>query len=125
MTQALPSGCPWSNLAQRTDMARRKAVNRTGLQRIEGVRAHAAWVGFVCLECSTANVVKVADLSLLASREPVVNPNVDVNACVSRFLNVRERSGLAKRLTELKRLLMGYGLVPRLSAENRSRLGFG
>jgi len=65
-----------------------------------------------------------ADLTLLASRSPVVNPNIDVNACVSRFLKVRERSNLPKRLRELKELLEEYSLVGRLSPHNKRMLGF-
>ncbi len=64
-----------------------------------------------------------ADLTLLASREPIVNADIDVNGCVSRFLKVRERSDLPKRLAELKRLLSGYHLLSRLSAQNRRLLG--
>lgn len=65
-----------------------------------------------------------ADLTLLASRQPIVNPNIDVNGCVSRVLKVRERSNLAKRLKELKKLLASYQLVERLSVENKKMLGF-
>jgi hypothetical protein len=65
-----------------------------------------------------------ADLNLLASRTPIINPNIDVNACVSRFLKVRERSDLSKRIKELKKLLMDNKLVGRLSAKNRQMLGF-
>jgi hypothetical protein len=66
-----------------------------------------------------------ADLSLLASRTPVVNPNINVDACVSRFLKVRERSNLAKRLRELKELLREYDLVGKLSPHNKKMLGLG
>jgi hypothetical protein len=65
-----------------------------------------------------------ADLSVLASRTPIVNPHIDVNACVSRFLKVRERSDLPKRLAELKKLLLEYDLVAKLSLANRRLLGF-
>jgi len=65
-----------------------------------------------------------ADLSLLARVKPVVNPNVDVDACVSRCLAVRERSNLAKRVNELKKLLLDYKLVGKLSAQNKKALGF-
>lgn len=65
-----------------------------------------------------------ADLSLLASAKPFVNPNIDVDACVSRYLTVRERSNLAKRLKELKKLLVDYSLVGKLSAQNKKTLGF-
>lgn len=65
-----------------------------------------------------------ADLSLLASRIPVVNRDIDVDACVTRFLSVRERSNLPKRIAELKRLLEDYRLTGRLSANNRKLLGY-
>jgi hypothetical protein len=64
-----------------------------------------------------------ADLGLLASKAPVLNPNINVNACVSRFLKVRERSNLPKRIAELKKLLRDYDLVKMLSPENRRLLG--
>ena len=64
-----------------------------------------------------------ADLSLLANPTPIVNTSVDVDACVSRFLKVRENSNLKKRLTELKKLLADYGLAGKLSAHNKKVLG--
>ncbi len=64
-----------------------------------------------------------ADLNLLASRSPVVNSSIDVDGCVSRFLKVRERSNLAKRLKELRKLLEENDLVARLSAQNKKMLG--
>ena len=65
-----------------------------------------------------------ADLSLLASTKPIVNPNINVNACVSRYLTVRERSNLAKRVRELKVLLVDWKLVEKLTPHNRKALGF-
>ncbi len=64
-----------------------------------------------------------ADLSLLASPIPIVNPAIDVDACVSRYLKVREKSNLAKRLRELKKLLVDYKLVGKLSQANKKILG--
>ena len=64
-----------------------------------------------------------ADLSLLASKEPVLNTNIDVNACVTRFLSVREKSDLSKRIKELKMLLKDYDLAARLSPGNKKILG--
>ncbi len=64
-----------------------------------------------------------ADLNLLASREPIVNRNIDVNACVTRFLKVRERSNLKKRLDDLRKLLSDYALVDQLSPQNKKMLG--
>lgn len=65
-----------------------------------------------------------ADLSLLASAKPIVNTNIDVDACVSRYLKVREKSNLKKRLAELKKLLVDDDLVGKLSADHKKMLGF-
>ena len=54
----------------------------------------------------------------------MVKPNIDVDACVTRYLTVRERSNLAKRVRELKKLLVDYKLVGELSLQNRKALGF-
>ncbi len=40
-------------------MARRTTANQTGIERIEGISAHEAWVGFVCIKCSEQNHIKV------------------------------------------------------------------
>ncbi len=61
-----------------------------------------------------------ADLSLLANSAAVVNANIDVDACVARFLKVRERSNLKKRLMELRSLLKDYGLTEKLSSSQCS-----
>ncbi len=65
-----------------------------------------------------------ADLELLASRAPILNANVDVDACVDRSLKVREKSDLPKRIRELKWLLAKYKLVSKLSSKNKRMLGF-
>jgi hypothetical protein len=65
-----------------------------------------------------------ADLTVLASRDPIFNQALDVDACVSRSLTVREKSNLSKRVRELKWILSKYDLVKRLSEQNRRRLGF-
>jgi hypothetical protein len=64
-----------------------------------------------------------ADLNLLASQAPIINRNIDVNACVSRFLKVREHSNLSKRLQELRKLIMDYSLLSQLSSDNKKILG--
>lgn len=64
-----------------------------------------------------------ANLELLASKEPVLNRELDVNACVARSLTVRERSSLQKRVKELKWLLAKYDLVRGLSSRNKKILG--
>ena len=65
-----------------------------------------------------------ADLVLLASAKPIVNKDIDVNAGVSRYLQVREHSNLAKRINELKELLIDYDLIDQLSKKHKELLGF-
>ncbi|MBN1436184.1 MAG: hypothetical protein JW936_03845 [Sedimentisphaerales bacterium] len=65
-----------------------------------------------------------ANLSLLSRPKPIINSKIDVDACVERFLKVREQSNLHKRIVQLKQLLGNYRLVNRLSTENRKLLGF-
>lgn len=65
-----------------------------------------------------------ANLELMSRKIPVVNPRIDVNKCVSRFLKVRARSNLAKRVAELKGLFVARGLDGKLSKANRKLLGF-
>ena len=65
-----------------------------------------------------------ADLSLISSRTPILNTNINVNKCVERYLQVRERSHLAKRIKELKKILIDYNLVGKLSVTNKKLLGF-
>jgi hypothetical protein len=63
-----------------------------------------------------------ADLMLLSSPTPILNPRIDVDACVARSLTVREHSNLAKRVEQLRKLIEMYGLVNRLSPANRKIL---
>lgn len=65
-----------------------------------------------------------ADLSLLTSEKPIINPHIDVNACVKRTLQVREHSGLRKRILQLKQFFGNYDLVDHLTEENKKLLGF-
>lgn len=65
-----------------------------------------------------------ADLALLSRKEPVINEHIDVDECVTRYLQVREGSDLAKRIKELKKLLEDYDLVKKLSALNKRILGY-
>ncbi len=65
-----------------------------------------------------------ADLDLISSKIPVLNNNVNVNKCVERYLKVREKSNLKKRISELKKIIKKYGLIDRLPIENRKILGF-
>ena len=40
-------------------MARRKTVNKTGIERLSSVDAFDAWVGFVCVNCGYQNHVRI------------------------------------------------------------------
>lgn len=39
-------------------MARRKMTNRTGINRIEGIAYHDAWVAYTCVSCQKVNYVR-------------------------------------------------------------------
>lgn len=65
-----------------------------------------------------------ADLELLSSKTPKINTIINVDKCVGRYLQVRERSHLPKRINELKRILVDYNLVDKLSPGNKILLGF-
>jgi len=65
-----------------------------------------------------------ADLNLLSSKKPIINPKIDVDACVTCALSVREQSNLRKRLSELKKMLVSYGLMDKLSENNKKLLGY-
>ncbi|MBZ0202405.1 MAG: hypothetical protein K8I03_05250, partial [Ignavibacteria bacterium] len=56
-----------------------------------------------------------ADLGLISSKSPLINTHIDVNKCVERFLQVREKSHLPKRIDELKKILSDYELISKLS----------
>ena len=53
-----------------------------------------------------------------------MNHNIDVNKGVERYLQVREKSDLPKRIKEIKKILLVYELVDNLSLENKKLLGF-
>jgi hypothetical protein len=40
-------------------MARRQVVNKTGLDRIDGIPVHHAWIGYICLKCSALNTIDI------------------------------------------------------------------
>lgn len=64
-----------------------------------------------------------ANLDLLSKKKPEPNPDIDVDACVSRFLTIRESTDLQKRIQTLKKMLVDYELVSKLSKANRQILG--
>lgn len=65
-----------------------------------------------------------ADLSLISSKTPIMNDEVDVNKCVERYLKVREKSNIRKRIAELKNIIKSYGFIDRLTDKNKKILGF-
>jgi len=65
-----------------------------------------------------------ANIDLISSKHPIMNRNIDVNKGVERYLQVREKSDLPKRVKEIKKILQVYDLVDNLSPENKKLLGF-
>lgn len=65
-----------------------------------------------------------ADLSLISKKEPVLNPHIDVNACVTRMLTVRSATDLSRRIGDIKKLLEDYNLIEKLSESNKKLLGY-
>ena len=65
-----------------------------------------------------------ANLELIARKKPLVNKNIDVNACVERMLTVRRLTDMSKRIKELKKMLEDYNLVKKLSKKNKGLLGY-
>jgi ssDNA-binding Zn-finger/Zn-ribbon topoisomerase 1 len=49
-----------------------------------------------------------ANIDLIARKLPVMNKNIDVNKGVERYLQVREKSDLPKRIKEIKKILQVY-----------------
>lgn len=68
-------------------------------------------------------IITGANLSLISNKKPVVNENIDVNAAVTRLLSVRGATDLSRRIEEIKKVLMIYGLTNRLSDKNLQMLG--
>ena len=68
--------------------------------------------------------IKGEDLRLKEKKTPNINNNINVGKCVERYLQVRERSHLPKRINELKKILKDYNLVDKLSHKNKKLLGF-
>jgi len=64
-----------------------------------------------------------ASLELLSSKTVILNTDIDVNACVERYLDVRKDSDLTKRIAELKLVLDKHDLISQLNDQNASLLG--
>ena len=65
-----------------------------------------------------------ADLYLISHKTPIVNPNIDIDACVTRMLTVRSATDISRRVDDLKKLLEDNNLVSQLSEKNRRMLGY-
>lgn len=66
-----------------------------------------------------------ANLQLLTASEPVVNANVNVNAGVDRYLNVRNSNvDMNKRIKEIRDVLESYKLIDKLDPQHKSILGY-
>lgn len=69
-------------------------------------------------------VITGANLELISKKKPVINKDIDVDACVSRILTVRSATDISKRIKDLKKLLEDYDLAKKLSKENKKMLGY-
>ena len=69
-------------------------------------------------------VITGANLAVISSKKPIINPNIDVNRCVERMLTVRGATDLSRRVGDLKKLLQDNNLVSQLSRKNKKMLGF-
>jgi hypothetical protein len=65
-----------------------------------------------------------ADLKLISKKEPVINKKINVNKGVERYLQVREKSDLPKRIKEIRKILQICDLLENLSEVNKQLLGF-
>jgi hypothetical protein len=45
-------------------MPRRKSVNRTGINRLENISVHDAWVAYICIHCLSINYVRIGQTLL-------------------------------------------------------------
>lgn len=66
-----------------------------------------------------------ANIELISNKKPILNHNIDVNNGVTRYLSVREKSDLPKRIKEIKKIIQVYELTEGLSDENKKLLGLG
>ncbi|MBI4096655.1 MAG: hypothetical protein HY425_02960 [Candidatus Levybacteria bacterium] len=64
-----------------------------------------------------------ANLSIISSKKPIINPNIDVNKCIDRMLNVRGATDLSRRVDDLIKLLEYNKLMDQVSPQNKIMLG--
>jgi hypothetical protein len=103
-----------------------KKENATLLSKSANENKRDKWPSKFYTNTELIELAKItgADLNLISSNRPIMNRNIDVNKGVERYLQVREKSDLPKRITEIKKILQVYDLVDRLSPENKKLLGF-
>ncbi|MCH5307912.1 MAG: hypothetical protein J1E37_07475 [Prevotella sp.] len=64
-----------------------------------------------------------ANLELLTNPEPIVNTNIDVNAALEKWTQVRNVSDINRRLAEFKKVIIENGLENLLTDKNKLVLG--
>ncbi|MCR4966134.1 MAG: hypothetical protein K6A41_10835 [Bacteroidales bacterium] len=64
-----------------------------------------------------------ADLGLISSKKPVYNTNIDVNAAIDKFLNIRNNTNLPHRVEELRTIITKNHLIDYVSDVNKKILG--
>lgn len=69
-------------------------------------------------------IITGADLELISQKQPIINTDIDVDACVTRVLTVRGATDITKRIKDLKKLIEDYELVNSLSEQNKKILGY-
>jgi len=102
-----------------------KLTNATLLSKEANANKKGQWPKEFYTNNELIELAKItgAELSLLSSKKPIVNSNIDVNRCVERYLQVRENSHLPKRINELKKIINDYSLKDKLTDENKTLLG--
>ena len=100
-------------------------INAALLSREANENKRDKWPGefYTNTELKKLSEITGANLHLISSKTPIVNPKIDVNKSVARMLNVRGATDLSKRIDEIKKLLKSYNLVEQLSSTNKKKLG--
>lgn len=103
-----------------------KPENAALLSREANNNKRNKWPSYFYTNNELIRLAKItgANLSLISRNKPIINPNIDVDKCVTRYLKVRERSNLSRRIKELKKLLEDYNLIDKLSLKNKKLLGY-
>ncbi|MFQ5787002.1 MAG: hypothetical protein ACE5H1_03395 [Thermodesulfobacteriota bacterium] len=103
-----------------------KKENAALLSRNANDNKHDKWPSKFYTNNELIDLAKItgANLKLISSKHSIMNHNIDVNKGVERYLQVREKSDLPKRIKEIKKILQAYELVNGLSPDNKMLLGF-